>query len=146
MEHPKRVGDRTTLAVMAALDRAGYALLLPFGENTRYDLAIDDGRRLLRVQCKTGRLRRGSVRFSVCSNYAHHRTPRNVRRHYLGEIDAFAIFCPETSGVYLIPIEHIQLKAEGALRIDAPLNNQRRRIRLASDYEIGTVRAIARAA
>ena len=42
MEHPKAVGDRTTLAVMLALEEAGYPFLIPFGENTRYDLAIDE--------------------------------------------------------------------------------------------------------
>ena len=58
MEHPKAIGDRSTLAIMIALQSAGYTVLLPFGENTRYDLVIDDGARLARVQCKTGRLRK----------------------------------------------------------------------------------------
>jgi hypothetical protein len=35
MEHPKAIGDRTTLAVMLALQGAGFDVLLPFGENTR---------------------------------------------------------------------------------------------------------------
>jgi PD-(D/E)XK nuclease superfamily protein len=43
VQHPKAVGDRTTLAAMLALYQAGYAVLMPFGENTRYDLVIDDG-------------------------------------------------------------------------------------------------------
>ena len=43
MEHPKEIGDRSTLAAMLGLKAAGYALLVPFGENTRYDLVIDDG-------------------------------------------------------------------------------------------------------
>ena len=53
MEHPKDVGDRTTLAVMLALRCLGYQVSVPFGENSRYDLVVDDGRRLQRVQCKT---------------------------------------------------------------------------------------------
>ena len=90
MEHPKAVGDRTTLAVMLALEEAGYPFLIPFGENTRYDLAIDEGSRLARVQCKTGRLRQGAVRFRACSSYAHHPNPRAPYRDYLGQIDYFA--------------------------------------------------------
>jgi PD-(D/E)XK endonuclease len=43
MEHPKAKGDRSTLAIMLALSEAGYKVLVPFGENTRYDLVIDDG-------------------------------------------------------------------------------------------------------
>lgn len=34
---------------MVALREMGYAISVPFGENTRYDLVIDDGLRLARV-------------------------------------------------------------------------------------------------
>ena len=47
--HPKAVGDRATLAVMFALQSAGFVVLLPFGENVRYDLVVDDGTWLSRV-------------------------------------------------------------------------------------------------
>ena len=59
MEHPKDIGDRSTLAIILALRDAGYGVLMPFGENTRYDLVIDRCGSLSRVQCKTGRLRDG---------------------------------------------------------------------------------------
>jgi hypothetical protein len=124
---------------MLALQGAGFAVSVPFGENTRYDLVIDDGCSLARVQCKTGRLREGGVRWSTCSSYAHHPNPRMVQRDYVGDIDYFAVYCPETAGVYLIPIGDAQLRRMGILRVDAPKNNQRRLIRFASDYEIGTV-------
>jgi hypothetical protein len=137
MEHPKAVGDRSTLAIMAVLETVGYAVFLPFGENTRYDLVIDDGRTLSRVQCKTGRLRQGAIRFGACSTYAHHPNPKVIRRPYLGEIDHFAVYCPDTTGVYLIPITDIAVRRQGALRVDPPRNCQRLRIRYAADYEIG---------
>jgi hypothetical protein len=126
---------------MLALKDAGYALLLPFGENTRYDLVIDDGKGLCRVQCKTGRLRSGAIRFATCSAYGHHRKPTTARRSYFGQIDAFAIHCPETGGVYLVSIEDLAVEVQGALRVDAPKNNQKRHIRFASDYEIARVHA-----
>jgi hypothetical protein len=65
MEHPKDIGDRSTLAIMLALRELGYAVYVPFGENTRCDLVIDDGLRLFRVQCKTGRLRNGADHLSA---------------------------------------------------------------------------------
>lgn len=139
MAHPKAVGDRTTLAVMLALHGAGYAVFLPFGENTRSDLVIDDGARLARVQCKTGRLREGAVRFSTCSSYGHHQRPRSFRRDYLGEIDFFGVHCPETGRVYLIPIDELSTKVEGALRVEMPRNGQRRRVRFAAPYEVARV-------
>jgi hypothetical protein len=139
MEHPKTVGDRSMLAIMLALQEAGYAIYLPFGENTRSDLIIDDGAELGRVQCKSGRLRAGAVQFATCSSYAHHPNPRITRRDYLGEIDYFAVYCRQTGGVYLVPIQAVPLRRQASLRVDPARNCQRRRIRLAADYEVGRI-------
>ena len=54
MEHPKAIGDRSTLAIMIALTESGRDVFVPFGENTRVDLVISDPDRLARVQCKRG--------------------------------------------------------------------------------------------
>ncbi len=54
MRNPEDVGDHTTLPVMLALHESGYQVATSFGENTRYDLILDDGERLLRVQCRPG--------------------------------------------------------------------------------------------
>jgi hypothetical protein len=143
MEHPKAVGDRSQIAITLALIDAGFAIFVPIGENTRCDLVIDDGSRLGRVQCKTGRLRKGAIRFSACSNYAHHNKPRAVQRDYLGEVDYFAVYCPETEGVYLVPIAEVQVRRWGALRVDPALNRQVRGIRLACNYEIAKVAVAA---
>jgi hypothetical protein len=139
MDHPKAKGDRSTLAIMLALSEAGYAVLVPFGENTRYDLAIDDGNSLKRVQCKTGRLREGAIRFAACSSYAHHPNPKMVVRDYLGQIDYFGVYCPQTGGAYLVPVEDAQVRKAGSLRVTPAKNRQRRKIRLAADYLIAEV-------
>ena len=145
VESPKDVGDRTTLAVMAALRAAGYAVLLPFGENTRYDLVIDDGERLSRVQCKTGRLRSGAVRFPTCSTYVHHKNPKSARRDYAGQVDYFAVYCPGTRSVYLVPIESVPVRTLASLRVESARNSQRRGIRLAADYRLAVVNVVATA-
>ena len=123
---------------MLALQTIGYAVLVPFGENTRYDLAIDDGASLPRVQCKTGRLRGGAICFSTTSISAHHKRPVS-KRSYHGEVDHFAVYCPETGGVYLIPLDDVPTRNEAALRVEAPRNGQRRRIRPALDYLVAYV-------
>jgi hypothetical protein len=139
VEHPKEIGDRSTLAAMLGLKAAGYALLVPFGENTRYDLVVDDGHRLARVQCKTGRLRNGAITFAVTSTYGHHPHPAAVRRTYEGEIDFFAVYCPETAGVYLVPIDDVPTRSIARLRVVPTRNGQKRHIRHAADYEIARV-------
>jgi PD-(D/E)XK nuclease superfamily protein len=131
------------MAAMLALSDAGFAVSIPFGENVRYDLIIDDGCRLARVQCKTGRLRQGAVLFNVCSCYGHHLHPGEARRNYRGQVDYFVVYCSDTSGVYLMPIEDLPLANQASLRVEPPRNGQRLRIRNASDYEIGVVSAAA---
>jgi hypothetical protein len=136
MRHPKDIGNRTTLAVMYALQLQRWPFAVPFGENTRYDLIVDVGSMLRRVQCKTGRLRSGGVVFNTCSSYGHHHNPKQVKRDYQGEIDDFAVFCPELGSVYLIPIDDVTARRVATLRVDRPRNNQYARVRLAAQYEI----------
>jgi len=124
---------------MIALRDAGHVIPVPFGENTRYDLIADDGERLLRVQCKTGRLRGGGVVFRPSSSYAHHASPRVIRRRYEGEIDYFGVCCVDNGGVYVVPIGDVTTTWMATLRVEPARNGQRKRIRLASDYQIATV-------
>jgi hypothetical protein len=139
MEHPKDVGDRTTLAVMHALRVIGHIVLVPLSENVRYDFVFDDGDALARVQCKTGRLRNGAIRFATCSSYAHHRRPGRGRRDYRGQIDYFGVHCAETGGVYLVPLSEIDTRVQGALRVTPARNHQRRGVREAARYEIARI-------
>jgi hypothetical protein len=139
MEHPKDIGDRSTLAIISVLRELGYGVYLPFGENTRCDLLLERDGFVDRVQCKTGRLREGAVVFNVCSSYSHHRSSNVQKRTYHGEIDLFAVYCAETAGVYLVPIAHLPVLREGRLRVDQPKNNQFERVRFAADYEVGRV-------
>jgi hypothetical protein len=124
---------------MVALRLHGYAVLVPLGENTRYDLVIDDGRNLARVQCKTGRLRRGAIMFPTASTYGHHKSAQTIRRAYTGEVDYFGVFCPETNGVYLVPITHVPTLSSASLRVEPARNSQARGVREAARYEIGHV-------
>jgi hypothetical protein len=139
VEHPKAIGDRSTLAIIFALSSHGYGVYLPFGENTRIDLILHHGSGLRRVQCKTGRLRGGAVHFATCSTYAHHPNPKIRRRSYAGEIDDFAIYCPELGTVYLVPIEDVDVRSGGTLRVDPPRNAQVIGIRFAAPYEVAKI-------
>jgi hypothetical protein len=132
-DHPVDVGQRTEAIVLAELVRRGYRVLTPFGTNQRYDLAIDLGDRFLRAQCKTGRLRRGTIVFhpkSVRSN-----THKTYCRTYENEVDLFLVYCPETDRVYVIPIEEAT-SSVGALRVAPTANGQAKGIRWAREYEL----------
>ena len=122
--------------LVAAFPRA--EILKPFGENSRYDLLIDTGEEFLRIQCKTGRLRNGVIGFNTCSFTYHHPSNRGTREYkhdYRGQADYFGIYCPETDGVYLVPVEVVGLNS-GSLRVLPSRNNQVRKVRWAKDYEL----------
>lgn len=131
--HPVDVGQRSEAAVLAQLVKHGYRVLTPFGHNHRYDFVLDLKDRFLRVQCKTGRLRNGAIIYNARSTRSN--TRRAIRRDYGGEIDAFAVYCPDTARVYVIPFGDATISV-GALRVDPPANGQARRIRWAVDYEL----------
>ena len=58
---PSETGERTEAAVLAALAGAGKQVLIPFGGHLPYDLAYEEGGRLVKVQCKSGRERDGVI-------------------------------------------------------------------------------------
>lgn len=132
-EHPVAIGNRTEARVLAALLETYDTVLLPYGGNSRYDLAVDTPEGFKRVQCKTGRLRDGTIRFKTCSSTT--RRPNGRMKDYFGDADYFGVWCPELKTVYLVPVSVCGTR-EAWLRVDAPRNNQASGIRLAKDYEL----------
>jgi hypothetical protein len=131
--HPVDVGLRTEGAILGALVRRGYLVLVPFGQNQRYDLVLDMDGKFVRVQCKTGRLRNGCVVFSAQSVRSN--TRKAVFRHYKDDVELFLVHCPDTGGIYAIPIEEVT-RSHGTLRIDPTSNGQEKYVRWARDYEL----------
>jgi hypothetical protein len=131
MRDTSSIGNTSEAIVLAALVHAGYSALLPFGGGHPYDIAFDVGDRLLRVQCKTGRLLKEGVVFfptaSWCRNMSY--------RSYRGDVDLFGVYCAATEQVYLVPIEDVPDKG-AYLRFAPTKNGQTRGIRWAKDYVI----------
>ena len=131
--HPVDVGSRTEAAILSELVRRGNRVLLPFGTNQRYDLVLDLDGRFVRVQCKTGRLRDCVVLFraeSVRANWG-----RAFRRTYAGEIELFVAYCPDTDGIYAVPIDEVS-GGWCSLRVSPTRNSQAKGVRWARDYEL----------
>jgi PD-(D/E)XK nuclease superfamily protein len=144
--HPKLVGDRTTAQVLARLLNEYEVVLLPFGENQRYDLVIEDGDSFIRVQCKTGRLVGGAVVFNACSSSYHHPNRDQTvfyQHHYRGDADYFGVYCAAIDGAYLVPVDEVGKRA-GSLRIAATKNCPQKGIRWARDYELSKTSELTR--
>jgi PD-(D/E)XK endonuclease len=131
--HPVDIGLRSEAAILAELVRRGYLVLIPFGTNQRYDLVLDMNGEFVRAQCKTGRLRKGVVVYPTKSIRAN--TTEVLVRKYTGEVEIFLVFCPETNGIYAVPVDEAP-DGYGSLRVDPTRNGQEAGVRWARDYEL----------
>src|SRR5579864_2778444 len=112
----KQLGDATEALVLARLVDAGIGVLLPWGDNLRFDLVAVLGHVFLRIQCKTGRLRDGYVSFRTFG------VGRDGQcyRYVAGEIDYYAVRCLETSAIYLVPFDEAGTSTQPQLRVELP--------------------------
>jgi hypothetical protein len=124
-------GNAAEAAVLSAFASRGYDVFIPFGGGQPFDLAVHlGGLSFLRVQCKAAWLKAGCLVFNTRST-DHGRGPQSYR----GVADVFGVYFAQHDAVYLVPIDDVA-EYEGRLRLDPPLNNQRKGIRLAVGFEI----------
>lgn len=129
--HTTGKGNLSESKVLTAYIEAGFLVSLPFGGGAPYDLIVDTGERLLKVQVKTGRLRNGCVLFAAQRISGHHGTKR--RRYEESEFDVYAVYCPDNDRVYVVP--RLGDLAEGRLRVSNTRNNQKLNVRWAGEFE-----------
>ena len=115
--------------ILAAFVAAGYLVSIPFGSGHKYDFVVDDSNRLLRVQCKTGRVKNGVLIFNAYSQSGN----GSVKASYRGLADLFAVLNPDDDKVYLIPVDEVGV-TDVSLRLAPTLNNQMQGVRWAEFY------------
>jgi hypothetical protein len=127
-------GSIAELAIASAAAQLHIGVFKPLTDGERYDLIFDLRPRLVRVQCKWA-TRHGDVVIIRC--YSARRTADGLitRRYSAEEIDAIAAYCLELEACYFIPFALMAGQRNLQLRLEPTLNNQRRRIRWASDCE-----------
>ena len=125
----KAKGELSEGIVLAYLLKKGYSVSIPFGNNQRYDFILDEGGKLLKVQCKTARFTNGCVCFSVASVNGFN----GKRTTYAGQEDLFLVYCPQTDAVYRFPAEEAG-KSAMYLRVDKNRGGATSKIKWAKDY------------
>lgn len=133
-----RKGEITESVILARLVQLGYECLIPWGHDHRYDIAIDDDGKLVRIQCKTAHYieERGCLEFNTAITYARVGGKPHIRKGYQGQADYFGVYAPETGKVYLVPVDDVPIGSKGLLRLHATKNNQQKGVKWAQDYEI----------
>lgn len=136
VRNTKDRGDETEAKILHTLLSRGYSVSVPFGDNDKYDLIVDSGTELYRIQCKTAwQNKEETIRFNT-----HSQTTSDGSYHeqtYLDAIDAFVVRYPATETLYWIDIEEATTQ-KMELRFDASIDHPA--INWASDYEFdGTI-------
>ncbi|HYE16255.1 MAG TPA: group I intron-associated PD-(D/E)XK endonuclease [Pyrinomonadaceae bacterium] len=125
------VGNISEAAVLGAYMRAGFYVSVPFGNGCAYDLIVDTGERLLKVQVKTGWLCKGCLLFKGRRRIRDSKQ-NGMRKYRKGEVDYFAVYYPPAGAIYVVPLG--VMGVDGCLRLEPVLNGQQKFIRWAADY------------
>ncbi|WP_135820427.1 group I intron-associated PD-(D/E)XK endonuclease [Halostella litorea] len=133
--NPSRRGDETEAVLLQRLLSSGVSVSVPFGDSDRYDLIVDERGELYRVQCKTGNWVNGTVRFNLYTSTVD--GGERVDRDYTeGEVDAYAVYSPDTAAAYWVPIGDTGT-GEMRLRVEDPHPNApASAINWAADYAL----------
>lgn len=131
----KRIGNSTELNCIAYLFDCGCEILLPYGDNQKYDIVIDYKTKFYKIQCKKAHPTYkgdGEIDFITFKTSWESGRKTRTKVHYTKQdIDFFATFF---EGVcYLIPVEETASTIK-TLRFALPGNCQINNISLAKNY------------
>lgn len=130
----KTKGDITELKILTKLIEHGYTVLIPYGDNCRYDLVFEQDGVFYRVQCKTASLvNNGDV--LVFNTRSHHPRDYNKVKTYENDVDYFGVYNSKIGKCWLVPIEFVNSTAQ-TLRLNSTKNNQIKGILWAHKFEI----------
>lgn len=130
-----QIGNISEAKILARFVELGYQVLLPFNQGCRYDMVVEREGVFERIQVKTGLLVDDAyITFNTSSLDLSDKSDVQFRSYY-GEIDFFAVYCPQNERCYRIAVDD----APGGhcrLRLVAPRNNQHKGVRWADDYRL----------
>ena len=118
--------------IIARLAELGEHVLVPYGRIGRYDIVLDRPSGFVRIECKRGRVYKGCITFHTSSRGGYGNKPP---RGYLNDADIFAVWCPETDKVYMIPVCEAS-SGSMCLRVENTKNGTNMSsVKWAADYE-----------
>ena len=131
--NPHQQGKTNEAFTLAALLRLGKRVLVPWADE-RYDLTLDDSGRLVRVQCKAGRI---CDAMRVLQDKAS-----RTRGGHSATVDTparsmpFATCCPEIERVYLVPTEAAPASIGARLPLEPTEKWSDLNVRWAREFEL----------
>jgi hypothetical protein len=127
-------GNIAEVAIALAGRKLGIDVYWPLGEGGRYDLILDVGGSLNRVQCKWAP-RQGEVVVVRCYSTRRNRDGLLRRIYVEGEIDAYAAYCEEIDRCFFLPYREFAGRTQVHLRLSGTNNNQKFGVNWADDFD-----------
>jgi hypothetical protein len=126
----KQKGDIAEAFVTYLLKQNGFNVLVPWGEDNRYDLVTEKNGIFKRIQVKYATPQDGivEVRARSCNNY-------NIIHYSPKDIDIIAVYAPQQNKVYFIPLNGMKHRSTYKLRLTPTKNKQKKFVVMASKYE-----------
>ena len=125
------LGEAKCLAKMVEL---GIPVAIPFGDNERYDLIIEDKKQLKKIQVKysTAQDSPGSIVFKTHSSQNH--TTNKNKYSYENDVDGFLFYNGLNGEIYYLPIEIVGERKTVTIRMEPTKNGQTKNCLMAQDY------------
>ena len=125
------IGEAKCLAKMVEL---GIPVAIPFGDNERYDLIIEDKGQLKKIQVKYSSQQEspGSVVFKTASSTNH--TTNKHYDTYENDVDGFLLYNSITDEIYYLPIDVVGSKKTITVRMEPAKNGQTKNCLMSQDY------------
>ncbi len=138
MDYTKSIGNITELKCLIAFTQMGFDCSIPYGDCSKYDIIVDVGDELLKIQCKSSRhpidngvVNKDVIVFSCVSQTTN--TKKTTRHTYKDKVDYFATTWKDK--VYLIPVD--ECSTSKTLRLNPPVNKVE--YNAAEDYEVNKI-------
>ena len=103
----KNIGEIGEMEFILQAKKKGFSILLPYGENIPYDLAVTKNNKIHRIQVKTcNSLSSENNNYRVSTSNGS----SSKKKYLSGEIDFFAIYLMKLNIFYIIPIDEVKVK------------------------------------
>lgn len=131
--------DGTLAELRVAIKAAELGMIpsRPLIEHCRYDLLIDDGKRIWRAQVKQGSRESSQSNGSIELDFRSANRPdgSHKRPHYTrDEIDVIIVYLPQTDSFYWLPPELWDMRSSLTLRLIPAKNGQTKNCVFAANY------------
>jgi hypothetical protein len=141
MAPTKRKGDLAELKIACDLIEKGYRVAIPFGEDCDYDLILDRGGKLERVQAKYTESDRKVISVRCRSHSLTNGKIKRTKRYTAETVDWIAVYDRTTDRCFYLHASELGAgRSELHLRLAPTANCQRIGIRHADDYATLTPR------